>query len=128
LIDGDRAELRDPQQAVYLLPGDRAPEAHVFDRVLDRLDVVAAKLTAHMQLPLDWQERVKSVIKERALTNRDRHVIYEQVGEDLDFTAGYIVASAFLAIWAQQYPEEVEALLAQFEDVAPMKPHEQSGT
>jgi hypothetical protein len=65
------------------------------------------------------QERVKKVVRERARTNRDRHVIFEQIGEDLDFTAGMIVASAFLAIWAQERPEEVAALVSNFSNLVP---------
>jgi hypothetical protein len=46
-------------------------------------------------------------------------VVFEQIGEDLDFTAGLIVASAFLAIWAQEYPEEVRGLVDQFASLLP---------
>jgi hypothetical protein len=74
-----------------------------------------------MQLPTSAQERVKQVVRDRALTNRDRHTVFEQIGEDLDFTAGMVVASAFLAVWAQERPYEVTALVANFEDLAPKK-------
>lgn len=119
IVDGDHPELADPDKKIYILPGDQFPEAHVFQRVLERLDVAAARLTVSMQLPASQQERVKTVVRARALTNRDRHVIYEQIGEDLDFTAGLIIASAFLAVWAQEYPEEVERLVGQFSDLVP---------
>jgi len=64
---------------------------------------------------------VKRVVQDRALTNRDRHVIFQQIGEDLDFTAELIVASAFLAIWAQEFPEEVEDLVRNFRDLIPVR-------
>ena len=67
-----------------------------------------------MQLPASQQERVKEVVKNRALTNRDRRMIFEQIGEDLDFTAGAIVAQAFLAIWAQAYPDDVTGVVEGF--------------
>ncbi|HEX6419122.1 MAG TPA: AAA family ATPase [Acidimicrobiales bacterium] len=121
LVDGDRQDLVDLEQRIFALPGDEAPEAHVFNRVLARLDTIAARLTVSMQLPSSAQERVKKVVRQRALTNRDRHVIYEQIGDDLDFTAGYVVASAFLAVWAQEYPEEIEAMIGPFLSLLPRK-------
>ncbi|WP_431885172.1 ATP-dependent nuclease [Micromonospora wenchangensis] len=121
LLDGDQAELADDVKRVFLLPGSTLPESYVFSRVLDRIDVVAARLTAAMQLPLGRQEAVKNVVRQRALTNRDRHVIWEQIGEDLDFTAGFIVASAFLAVWGQEYPQEVQELVGKFVDLVPKR-------
>jgi AAA15 family ATPase/GTPase len=119
LVDGDEHERVDPPNAVYALPGDRAPEAYVFDKVLSMIDTVSARLTVAMQLPPESQERVREVVKARAVTNRDRHVIYEQIGEDLDFTSGFTVAGAFLAIWAQHCPEDVKTLLEPFSDQLP---------
>jgi hypothetical protein len=119
LVDGDRRDLVNLNASVFALPGNRSPEAHVFDRVLERLDSAAARLTVSMQLPSSLQDRVRAVVRERALTNRDRHIIYKQIGDDLDFTAGIIVSSAFLAVWAQEYPEEVAGLIDQFAGVVP---------
>jgi ABC-type multidrug transport system ATPase subunit len=121
LVDGDRRDLANPDANVFALPGDRPPEGYVFDRVLERLDSAAARLTVSMQLPSSQQERVRAVVRERALTNRDRHIIYEQIGDDLDFTAGMIVARAFLAVWAQDYPDEVVGLVDQFAEMVPKR-------
>jgi len=119
LLDGDHSAEADPEKRVFLLPESGHPEEHILDRVVSRLDTVAAKLTVSMQLPASQQERVKEVVRNRLLTNYDVHVIWEQIGEDLDFTAGQIVATAFLAIWAQEFPEEVEQLVDQFRDLLP---------
>jgi ABC-type phosphate transport system ATPase subunit len=121
LIDADQATKADPARRIYTLPGHGDPEAHVFDVVHDRLDHVAAKLAVSLQLPASAQERVKQVVRDRALTNRDRHTVFEQIGEDLDFTAGLIVSTAFLAIWAQERPSEVTALVSNFSDLAPTR-------
>jgi energy-coupling factor transporter ATP-binding protein EcfA2 len=121
LLDGDQSGSIDPDRRIYALPGDTAPEAHVFARVLDRLDTLAAKLTVSMQLPASQQDRVREVVRERALTNRDRHVIWEQIGESLDFTSGYTVKTAFLAVWAQEYPDEVRELIDSFQDLVPKR-------
>jgi hypothetical protein len=52
-------------------------------------------------LRVEQQKWVKEVVKSRALTNIDRHTIFEQIGEDLGFLAGLIVKRAFLTLWAQ---------------------------
>jgi predicted ATPase len=121
LVDGDKAHVADQDKAIYVLPGSTDPEAHVFDRVHERLDTVAARLTAAMLLPLHQQERVKAVVRERAVTNQDIHVIWEQIGEDLDFTSGYTVKTAFLTVWAQENESEVRDLIAPFQDLIPTR-------
>ena len=121
ILDGDQSALTDPDNRVFSLPGTTSPEAHVFDAVVQKLDRVAARLALSIQFPTDAQERVKRVVREKALTNRDRHVIFEQIGEELDFTAGMIVSNAFLAIWAQEYPDEVNQLVENFKELAPLK-------
>lgn len=121
ILDGDQAEKANPSKRVYAFPGSGDPEAHVFDVVHEDINRLAARLAVSMQLPSSAQERVKAVVKDRARTNRDRHVIFEQIGEDLDFTAGAIVAAAFTALWAQERPDEVRALIDNFKDVLPVR-------
>jgi predicted ATPase len=121
IVDGDKKDVVDPEKKVFALPGDSAPEAYVFDRISAKIDELAAKLTVSMQLPSSMQQRVKEVVRERGLTNRERHVIYSQIGDDLDFTAEYIVQTAFLAVWAQTYPAEVQALVSQFSHLVPKR-------
>lgn len=127
VLDGDQRARLDPGESVYCLPGDRAPEAYVFDRVLEKIDEVAARLTVSMQLPGTRQERVKAVVLEKSRTNQDRHVIFEQIGEALDFTSGFVVAGAFLAVWAQEYREELIDFIAPFQASLPASSGGQSG-
>ena len=82
----------------------------------------AGRLTLALQLNLHEQERVKRVVRERYMTNWDRHIIWEQIGADLDFTAGLTVKNAFLAIWTQEFPEEVTSLA---QDIGALLPHRQ---
>ncbi|QOC24658.1 AAA family ATPase [Microbacterium hominis] len=121
IVDGDQRALVDSAAQIYALPGVTDPEAYVFDVVLADLDSVALKLTAALNLPVSDQDRVKRVVRERALTNHDRHVIYQQIGEDLDLTAELTVQNAFLGQWAQLRPAEVDALFAPFEAHLPMR-------
>ncbi len=119
VLDGDQRGSVDAAKRIFALPGHGTPEAHVFDVVHDDIEALAARLAVSMQLPTSAQERVKSVVRSRALTNRDRHIIFEQIGEDLDFTAGATVAAAFLALWAQTRPNEVTELIDSFAGDAP---------
>jgi ABC-type multidrug transport system ATPase subunit len=121
LVDGDRRADVNPAAKVFALPGDQPPEAHVFQKVLGILDQEAARLAVSMQLPTDAQDRVKKVVRDLSNTNRDVHLIYSQIGEALDFTAEETVQTAFLAIWAQNFPEEVEELLSGFRDELPYR-------
>ena len=120
-LDGDKADSVDADALIFVLPGDSDPEAHIFDVVLGDLDNQAAKLTAALNLPMDQQERVKQVVRETGLTNLDRHVIYRQIGEKLDLTAELVVANAFIALWAQLRPGEIEEFLAPIETQLPSK-------
>lgn len=61
------------------------------------------------------------MVRERSLTNWDRHMLWEQIGGDLDFTSGHIVKSAFLTTWAQKFPEEVTALVEAIDDKLPRR-------
>lgn len=111
LVDGDRQDLVDHTKKIFALPGDTSPETHIFRAVVERLDVVAPRLALAMQLRSADQERVKAVVREKDLTNQDRHLIFQQIGDELDFTAEMIVSNAFLAIWAQEYAEEVASIV-----------------
>lgn len=121
LLDGDQRGKADETSRIFALPGDQSPEAHVFQRVFDRLDNEAARLAVSMQLPSGSQERVKDAVRQCLLTNRDRHLIFGQIGDLLDFTAEETVENAFLAIWAQTNRDEVDELLAGFIDELPRR-------
>lgn len=121
LLDGDKAEKVDADSRIFALPGASDPEAHIFDVVVGDLDNQAAKLTAALNLPLDQQERVKTVVRDTGITNHDRHVIYRQIGEKLDLTAELVVANAFIGLWAQLRGPEIETLFDPLRDLLPLK-------
>jgi energy-coupling factor transporter ATP-binding protein EcfA2 len=121
LLDGDQRDKADPDARVFALPGDQPPESHVFQKIMDSLDSEAARLAVSMQLPSGNQDRVKEAVRQCALTNRDRHLIFGQIGDTLDFTAEETVENAFLAIWAQTNPDEVAELLSGFRDKLPLR-------
>jgi hypothetical protein len=53
------------------------------------------------------------------MTCRDHHLLFAQIGERLGLLAEVIVRGAFLSVWADEFPDEVEALLAPLDDVLP---------
>jgi predicted ATPase len=119
ILDGDMKDLIEPEKGVIAFPGDGDPEAHVVSSIHVKLDVLAARIAVGCGLPPSDQERVKRVVEAKLITNHDSHTIFEQIGADLDFTAGLTVERTFLALWAETYPEEVRALFA---PVASMMP------
>ncbi|MER7010333.1 AAA family ATPase [Saccharopolyspora sp. NPDC000359] len=98
---------------IVFSPGGSDPEAIVFEQILENLDKIGnliGKLTIAMQLDTPMQARVRESIETRAKTNRDRHLIYGQIGEDLDFLSESLVQRAFVTTWAYAFPGEVEAI------------------
>ena len=94
-------------------PGDGHPESAVFEDIHDSLDSVGnllGKLTIALQLDTPMQSRVRGSIEERRRTNRDIHVVFGQIGEDLDFLSESLVQRAFLSTWANTFPEKVAAI------------------
>jgi predicted ATPase len=122
VLDGDMPGEVDHRNSIVSFPGASDPEQHVVESIASVIDEVAAKLCVNLGLPVDQQERVKSAVLARINTNRDPHVIFEQIGEDLDFLSGTTVTRAFLAQWAQRFPDEVEAIFAPVSVVLQSKP------
>ena len=114
---GWRSISRRSEQHV-LLSGETYPENYVFEFVRENLDTLAAKLTVMLGLRTEQQEWAKEVVRHRALTNIDRHTIFEQIGEDLGFLAGLIVKNAFLTLWAQN-SGDVEPMIEPFRSKLP---------
>ncbi|MBB5747761.1 ATP-dependent endonuclease [Micrococcus sp. TA1] len=120
-VDGDkRAEGEfNPRQTVFenvegfdlvYAPGDSHPEAAVFSDIAENLETgknLLGKLTQRLMLDTDAQSRVRDSIVARSNTNRDPHVIFAQIGEDLDFLPEATVARAFVSIWCDTFEDRV---------------------
>jgi energy-coupling factor transporter ATP-binding protein EcfA2 len=109
-------------------PGETDPEAVVFEQIrlnLDEIGNLLGKLTLALQLDTPMQARVRASIIERSSTNWDRHLIYAQIGEDLDFLSESLVQRAFITTWAYAFPAEVDAIWAPCHDLIPaISPHQ----
>ena len=67
IIDGDSRQVDDPDKRVFRLPGE-APELHVFDEVLDKIEDCAPILAVRVMRKYTDAEAVKSIIKAHACT------------------------------------------------------------
>lgn len=109
VIDGDSAQNEDVKNGIIRLPG-AIPELAVFDAIRTDLVNNLALLTVSCQRSPDSQEAVKSAINSIALTNRDPHLIFSQVGIEIGFVTEEIVRGAFLALWIRSNPDFCNSL------------------
>lgn len=126
LLDGDKSNDLEYQPKIIPMqpvesncydlvfnPGDAEPEDYVFAQIADNLDTVptlVAKLTLALTLDTTRQHKVRESIETRGLTNRDRHLIFAQIGEDLEFLSESVVQRAFVVTWANAFPADVASI------------------
>lgn len=122
IVDGDVPHEVDESRHVYAFPGTADPELHVARSVAANLDSIAPRLALNLGLRTTDQQRVADAVTSRLLTNRDPHLIFDQIGEDLDFLGGRVVAQAFLTQWAENYPDEVRGLFDKAIGIIPDHP------
>ncbi|MCE4945191.1 AAA family ATPase [Streptomyces albulus] len=95
------------------IPGESDPEELIIDRVLTGLKdipTLLGKLTIALHLDSFMQEQVRESVVQRSFTNGDRHNIFRQIGEDLDFLSEETVQRAFVRTWAYEYPDDVDEM------------------
>jgi predicted ATPase len=109
-IDGDSKQKDDINKRIFRLPG-LAPESTVFNSVLANLDNNIALLTIACQRSLDKQSVVASEIKTVSRTNRDTHLLFNQIGLRIGFVPESVVKGAFLAVWIQENESELEEIV-----------------
>lgn len=126
LVDGDKRPDGHftPEEVVHngttgedlvFAPGDSHPEAAIFNDVADNLESgknLLGKLTQRLTLDTALQGRVRESVFSRQSTNRDPHIIFAQIGEDLDFLPEATVARAFASIWCDAFPDKVYEMWA----------------
>ncbi|KIX58557.1 AAA family ATPase [Burkholderia pseudomallei] len=100
VIDGDSQQADNADEGIIRLPG-RQPEQTVFDAIRARLSQDLALLTVSCQRAPEVQERVAAVIESIANTNRDPHLLFNQVGIAIGFVPEVIVRGAFLSLWVR---------------------------
>jgi ABC-type multidrug transport system ATPase subunit len=109
VIDGDSEQSEDGPAGIVRLPGAQ-PERSVFEDVHDRLNENLAILTVSCQRAPETQELVRQSMNEVSHTNRDPHLIFNQLGIKIGFVPEAIVRGAFLALWVRNHSEFCDAL------------------
>ncbi len=110
VIDGDSQQTQDQTNGVFRLPGAQ-PEAQVFGDIEKRLIEYIALLTVSLQLPPTKQDFVGKVIAEVSSSNRDSHVIFNQIGIRLGFISEEIVKGAFVNMWIREHLQAFQPLV-----------------
>lgn len=120
IIDGDSRQPTNAEEKVYRLSG-QCPEAYVFDRVLEA-EEAKGRLTIRLNQPFDKTEALLTQLREIRRTNRDAHLLFNQVGEALGFIPVDSVQEAFFATYNEAYPQEVELLIGNIRPFLPSCP------
>jgi len=110
VIDGDSRQVEDHARGIFRLPGQQ-PEAEVFNQIRANLVVNVALLTVSLQLAPEKQTAVMNTLDSVASTNRDPHVLFNQVGVQLGFTSEEIVKGAFVSMWLRGCLEAFKTLV-----------------
>lgn len=109
VIDGDSQQVEDFDAGIIRLPGTQ-PELTVFQDIYSRLNQDLAILTVSCQRAPEAQNLVNRVLDEVANTNRDPHLIFNQIGISIGFVPETIVRGAFLALWVRANEEFCDRL------------------
>ena len=110
VLDGDSRKDASAHEFIFKLPGEM-PEAHVFDCVLENWDQVGGRLTVSLLQDFLNIDKVKSILTEVRMSNRDQHVLFGQIGERLGFIPEKTVQMAFANTWSQLFKAEVEDIV-----------------
>lgn len=116
VIDGDSQQREDATNGVIRLPGAK-PELAVFEAIRARLNEDLAILTVSCQRAPEAQDLVLRSIEEVARTNRDPHLLFNQVGIKIGFVPEAIVRGAFLTLWVRSNPQFCNDLSARVREL-----------
>ncbi len=109
ILDGDSSQEADPESNVIKLPG-AVPEAEVFNYVHSNIASLSMLLAAGLHLSPEKDEFVKKIINDVALTNRDPHLLFTQVGQKAGLIPSAIVSSAFINLWSDGNAAQIKAI------------------
>jgi hypothetical protein len=98
ILDGNSPKEEDLAHGIVKLPG-QVPESEVFDYVKGDLQNLSMKLTVGLHLSPEKEAWVRSEVEKISLTNRDAHLLFNQVGQRTGLIPTNIVSSAFISLW-----------------------------
>ena len=111
IIDGDSRQIENTENGIYRLPG-KQPELAVYEDMLSHLDEQIALLTVSCQRSPESQGDVRKKIENIIKTNRDPHLLFNQVGIEIGFVSEDIIRGAFLSLWIRNNKQYCDKLAA----------------
>jgi ABC-type multidrug transport system ATPase subunit len=108
-LDGNSRLEENLESGVIKLPGS-IPESEVFNHVRANIETLAMQLAAGLHLSLEKDEMVKRAVQEVSLSNRDPHLLFNQVGQRAGLIPASIVSSAFIGLWIRGNSDKVERI------------------
>lgn len=118
IIDGDSQQRDDAGSNVFRLPG-ASPELYVYDQIVEVLDSISGVLSVALHHKYEDQVSIAEIISDVRRSNMDPHTLFSQVGKRLGLLPEATVRGAFLTVWAQSYPDQVDGVLASFDALLP---------
>ncbi len=112
IVDGDSSKNEFIDQGVIKLPGAK-PENVVFNYVRNNIADLSMKMAVALHVSPEKEAAVRATIEDISRTNRDAHLLFNQVGQKTGFTPESIVSSAFITQWIDGNKAEVSRI-AQF--------------
>jgi hypothetical protein len=70
------------------------------------------QLAVGLHLSAEKDALVRKIVDEVALTNRDPHLLFNQVGQKAGLIPSAIVSSAFISLWSSGNTSEVDRVSA----------------
>lgn len=119
IIDGDSRQSDDEKERVFRLPGE-APESYVFDEIVEKLDECSAILAVRCMRRYEDADEVKQKVLDVSRTNRDYHLIFGQIGEQIGFIDKNVIENAFLTTWSEKYIDETQDMIQKIKQYLPM--------
>jgi hypothetical protein len=124
ILDGNSPKDEDISRGIIKLPG-QVPETEVFDYVKGDLSNLSMKLSVGLHLSPEKEAWVAKQVDDVALTNRDPHLIFNQVGQKTGLIPANIVSSAFVGLWLDGNKNKANRI-ATFIKTALAAPHEKA--
>jgi hypothetical protein len=109
IVDGNSKVQEDITHGVLKLPGD-VPEAEVFNYVRANIDKLAMELAVALHLSTEKDAWVKKIVESVSMSNRDPHLLFNQVGRAAGLIPANIVASAFIGLWLSGNTDKIKPI------------------
>lgn len=131
----DRHMFFDPSKKIQNFPfysmkqfvfafGDGAPESFIFDAVVGTFDLptsLLGKLTNKLNYSYEEQGRVREICERIALINDDPHLLFGQIGDELDFLPKDRVERSFIDTWSREFSDDVYDMWSDVIELLPKK-------